>query len=198
MRTTSQNANHNKVAIILTQGFADWEYSFIAGLGKSYYGLDIQFFTPRIGELSSQGGLMVNVSKSINEITNFSPKAMVIIGGTIWGTDNAPDLNQLLRDYHASGGFIAGICGGTLALARSGLLNHVEHTSNNIDFLINNAASYSGNRYYQNTSKAVSDKQIITAAGTAPISFSMAVFESVGVDKDSVAQLGSMMAAEYQ
>lgn len=42
------------------------------------------------------------------------------------------------------------------------------------------------------------NKVAIIAAGTAPISFSMAVFESVGVDKDSVAQLGSMMAAEYQ
>ncbi len=143
--------------------------------------------------MSSQGGLIVHISKSFNELSDFSPKAIVIIGGTIWETDNAPDLNQLLRDYYSTGGVIAGICGGTLALARSGLLNHVEHTSNNIEFLISNAPSYSGSRYYQNTSKAVSDKQIITAAGTAPISFSMAVFESVGFDKDFVAQYGSMI-----
>ncbi len=46
-----------KVAIILTQEFADWEYALVAGTGGTFYGFDVQFFTPETGEIRSQGGL---------------------------------------------------------------------------------------------------------------------------------------------
>ena len=45
-----------KVAVLLTQGFADWEYALIGGTGGPFYGLDIQYFAPVAGEIRSQGG----------------------------------------------------------------------------------------------------------------------------------------------
>ncbi len=67
------------------------------GTGKVFYGLDIKFFTPSIGELISQGGL----TNSTNEIEHWSPKVMVVVGGMIWETSDAPDLNNLLTNYYA-------------------------------------------------------------------------------------------------
>ncbi len=186
-----------KVAIILTQGFADWEYALIAGLGGPFYGLDIQFFTPETGEIRSQGGLTCIVSKNVNAIPDWSPKVIAVIGGMIWESEDAPNINKLLQDHHASGGSVAGICGGTLALARAGLLNENAHTSNGLDFLSKNAKTYEGAKYFQQSTAAVSKNNIITAAGTAPVSFTGKIFESAGLDPDTVSQLKEMMAAEH-
>jgi len=57
-----------KVAILLTQGFADWKYALLAGTGGPFYGLDVQFFAPEAGEVHSQGGLVAIVSQSLDEI----------------------------------------------------------------------------------------------------------------------------------
>ena len=115
MRSTLQTSNNNKVAIVLTQGFADWEYGLIAGVGKSFYGLEVKFFSPDIGEVVSQGGLVTIVSQNIDQISTWSPMVVVVIGGTLWASENAPDIANLLKMQHLGGGIVAGICGGTLA-----------------------------------------------------------------------------------
>ena len=42
-----------RVSLILTPGFADWEYAFIAGTGSAFYGIDVRFFAPATGEFRS-------------------------------------------------------------------------------------------------------------------------------------------------
>jgi hypothetical protein len=43
----------SKIAILLTPGFADWEYALIAGTGGAFYGLDMQFFGAEAGMVHS-------------------------------------------------------------------------------------------------------------------------------------------------
>ena len=52
-----------KIAVVLTHGFADWEYALVAGTGGPFYGLNIQFFAPEAGEVRSQGALFFLHSK---------------------------------------------------------------------------------------------------------------------------------------
>ena len=59
-----------KIAVVLTQGFADWEYALIGGTGGSFYGLDVQYFSPEVGLLQSQGGLTATVSQNLDELSN--------------------------------------------------------------------------------------------------------------------------------
>lgn len=125
------------------------------------------------------------------------PDGIVIIGGTIWETDQAPDISELLRSQHEAGTIIAAICGGTLALARAGLLNDAPHTSNNADFLVRNAAGYSGSAHYRNSASAVASNRLITAPGTAPVSFTAALFEAVGLTKGAISEFKAMLAAEH-
>lgn len=40
-----------KIALILTPGFADWEYSLIAGTSV-YYGVEVRFYSPMPGILA--------------------------------------------------------------------------------------------------------------------------------------------------
>lgn len=186
-----------KLAVVLTQGFADWEYALIGGIGGPFYGLDIQYFTPQAGEVCSQGGLVAEVSQDLDLLTVWQPDAVIIVGGRIWETEDAPDINAVLNVQHARGAVTAGICGGTLALARAGLLDGVEHTSNDADFLARNAENYAGSERYVQSAAAVSSERVITAPGTAPVSFTAAIFEAVGVELEQVRQFRSMMAAEH-
>jgi putative intracellular protease/amidase len=187
-----------RVGLILTPGFADWEYAFIAGTGSPFYGIDVRFFAPSTGQFSSQGGLTVSVDSSLQQCLEWKPDVVVVIGGMIWEGAEAPDIRDFLQASHSGGATIAGICGGTLALARAGLLDKVLHTSNSADFLQQNAAGYEGGALYQNSPVAVVADRIITAPGPAPVSFTCAVFDSAGLPAEIVSQFRSMLAAEHR
>jgi putative intracellular protease/amidase len=187
----------DKVAIILTQGFADWEYGFIAGTGGPFYGLDIRFFAPASGEIISMGGLKAVVPEAVEAIRPWSPGVIAVIGGTVWETDDAPVLDDMLLGHHSRGGTVAGICGGTLALARAGLLDDVRHTSNDADYLHRHAPGYAGSELFSPEPKAVVDNRVITAPGTAPAGFAAAVFAAAGLDQSAVDSFRRMLGTEY-
>lgn len=186
-----------RVALVLSPGFADWEYAFIAGTGGPFYGIDVRFFATTPGSLSSQGGLAVTVDSSLQECLEWAPQVVVVIGGMAWERDDAPDLHDFLQACRSGGATLAGICGATLALARAGMLDRVAHTSNSADFLQENAAGYGGRALYRDSPAAVTADRIITAPGTAPVSFTCAVFESAGLSTELIAQFKSMLAAEH-
>ena len=185
-----------RVGLILTPGFADWEYAFIAGTASPFYGIDVRFFAPATGQFRSQGGLTVTVDNSLQQCLDWKPDVVVVIGGVVWESAEAPDIRDFLHASRSSGATVAGICGGTLALARAGLLDTVPHTSNSADFL-QNADSYKGSMLYRSSSIAVIADRIITAPGTAPVSFTCAVFAGAGLPSESISQFRAMLAAEH-
>lgn len=186
-----------KVAIVLTSGFADWEYALIAGVGGPFYGLEVAFFAPQAGKLRSQGGLTVEVARGVAELADWRPEVLVVVGGTLWETERAPDISALLNEQLQRGATVAGICGGTLALARTGLLNGRAHTSNDAEFLTRHVAGYIGQRRFVASAAAVADDRVITAPGSAPVSFTTAVFRAAGLDEETLRQFSAMLAAEH-
>nr|WP_269474751.1 DJ-1/PfpI family protein [Serratia ureilytica] len=193
--TQGDSSVAKKVAIVLTSGFADWEYALIAGVGGPFYGLDVAFFAPQAGTLRSQGGLTVDVAHGVAELADWRPEVLVVVGGTLWETERAPDIRALLNEQRQRGAILAGICGGTLA--RAGLLNNRAHTSNDAEFLTRNVAGYSGQRHYVASAVAVVDDRVITSPGSAPVSFTTAVFRAAGLDEETLRQFGAMLAAEH-
>jgi putative intracellular protease/amidase len=186
-----------RLAVILTQGFADWEYGVLCGLGRAYFGLDVRFVTPVPGDVISMGGLVARVSDGFELLDSWEPDAVVVIGGTLWEHPDAPDLSGLLEGAQARGAVLAGICGGTLALARAGVLNTLRHTSNDASFLGLHAAGYAGAALYVDQPKAVRDGKVVTAAGTAPVSFAAEIMTALDVPLETVQQLKSMLGAEH-
>ncbi|MBK4993425.1 ThiJ/PfpI [Pseudomonas sp. S37] len=186
-----------RVALLLTPGFADWEYALIAGTGAPFYGLELDFFAPSPGQFRSQGGLAVTVDHDLLQCLAWQPDVVAVIGGLLWEGEQAPDLGSFLQACHTRGATLAGICGGTLALARAGLLDTVAHTSNNPQYLQQHAANYAGQARYQSTPAAVVAERIITAPGPAPVSFTCAVLQAAGVAQEAVGQFRSMLAAEH-
>lgn len=187
-----------RIALLLTPGFADWEYALIAGTGAPFYGQEVGFFSPMSGQFQSQGGLTVTVEANLQQCAEWQPDVVVVVGGMIWESAQAPDVSAFLHASLERGATVAGICGGTLALARAGLLDAVPHTSNSVEFLQANAAAYKGSAQYQDSTAAVVADRIITAKGSSPVSFTSAVFHSAGLPDELVTQFRAMLAAEHQ
>ncbi len=182
------------VLILLTKAFADWETGLIAAQGRDWFGMDVRLASPDGGDVTSMGGL------TASHLSPFQPQGdevIVICGGMIWNTDAAPDLTAPLRAAQDRGQPIAAICGGTLALARAGLLDNLGHTSNSLAFLRDNAAGYAGAEHYCTSPRAVTDRGIITAPGTAPTSFAALVLGAAGASAADMQQLQAELAAEY-
>lgn len=185
------------IAIILTHGYADWECAFLNGVGSAYYGIKTVNVTPNRETVLSQGGLQTIPDNDLARVKPNEFDALVICGGTIWETDKAPDISQLALDFLDQRKHVAAICGGTLALAKAGILDDKRHTSNALDFLTENSKTYAGKSHYVNEVAAIVDQNVITAPGNAPAHFSAAVFRAVGIDKIAVSEFLGMLSAEH-
>ena len=84
-------------------------------------------------------------------------------------------LNTLIKAQLSSGRALAAICASTTYLGRLGILDQVKHTSNDLDYLGRYAPQYQGEAHYLDV-LAVTDKNIVTANGIAPIEFAREVF----------------------
>ena len=69
---------------------------------------------------------------------------------------------MLLHRANEAGKVIGAICDGTVAAARTGLLDNVAHTSNGAGYL--DETGYKGKSHYRDVPHAVADKRIVTAA----------------------------------
>lgn len=181
---------------ILTPGFADWETALLNAGARDYYRLETRFATPGGDMVTSAGGMRVTPHLAVEEIDVGQLDALLVNGGSIWSGPDAPDIGQKLREAYAAGKTVAGICDGVLALARAGLLDDVQHTANGPESLPE--TGYAGGAHYTGSARAVLDGRIVTAPGTAPVSFMGAVMESLGLRTGDLDFYLGLYAAEHQ
>jgi putative intracellular protease/amidase len=181
---------------ILTPGFADWETALLNAGARDYYRLETRFATPGGEPVTSAGGLKVMPHMAVEEIDVETVDAVIVNGGNAWSSQDAPDLSELLRRAHAAGKIVGGICDGVSALARAGLLDTVRHTANGPESLPD--TGYAGEAHFVGSSRAVFDGRIVTAPGTAPVSFMGAVLEALGLRTGDLDFYLGLYAAEHQ
>lgn len=182
------------IVLVLTDGFSDWEIAPLAGLGRAFYGADIRVTSTEGGPLQSAGGL------SLAPTERFTPQpssVVVVCGGPKVESEADAALEDALRIAFAKGCAIAGICGGTAALARAGLLDAVAHTSNGVGYLEQHAPAYRGAAHYVDQPAAVRDGRVITAAAPAPASFASEVLQAAGLPKDAADEMRGMLGREH-
>jgi putative intracellular protease/amidase len=185
-----------RLAIVLTEGFADWECAPLMGTSKGHLGIDCVVASPSGVDVTSMGGLRVKPSMAVEDLNPADLDGVVVCGGMIWETSAAPDLNSVLRSFTDAERLVAGICAGTLPMASAGLLNDVAHTSNARSFL-ETVPVYSGQDLYRDVACAVADTTVVTAPGTAPMTFMAEILRALGhggVDLDAYL---SALAAEH-
>lgn len=97
----------------------------------------------------------------------------ILPGGIAWDEGKNGEAVEVASTFLNSGIPVAAICGATAGLARGGLLDHRRHTSNSPEYLA--ATQYRGMALYENA-PAVTDDNLITASGIAPVDFAQHIF----------------------
>ena len=184
------------IVTILTPGYADWETALLNAVARSFYGIETRFATPGGKPVTSAGGLKVTPDLAVEDIDVAAIDALVVNGGVTWSLPDAPDIGKVLMAARDAGKTVAGICDGTLALAKAGLLDGVSHTSNSAENLP--PTGYRGVSHYQDQPSAVVAGKIVTAPGTAPVSFMAGVMETLGLRDGNLDYYLGMHAAEHK
>ena len=97
---------------------------------------------------------------------------------------------------HAGGKPVAAICGAVRALAETGLLDAIPHTGNSAEELAG-ISGYGGHARYVTQPAALASNGIITAPGTAPVSFMRAVCEALGFGGPQLDYYVGLLGAEH-
>jgi len=186
-----------RLAIVLTDGFADWEVGQLTASARTHFGFDVVIATPEAEEVRSMGGMRVAADSAAENLHASAFDGLVLCGGTIWEPEKAPDLRTVIYDFLAHGKLVAGICGATLALARAGALNASDHTSNAADFIAA-APGYTGHSRYRDSPQAIRAGKLVTAPGSAPMTFTAEIYRALGHAGDELDQYVLMFGAEHQ
>ncbi|BAX81338.1 DJ-1/PfpI family protein [Labilibaculum antarcticum] len=172
-----------KIFIFLFDGFSDWEISFLTPELNKSEKFDLVFFSKNGGVVSSMGGLQINTVNSLSELIIDDLDLLILPGGTAWEKGENEEISQFTKDIFEIGKPIAAICAATAYLGQLGLLDDVKHTSNDLNYLKGVAPKYNGEKNYL-SSLAVTDQNMITANGIAPIEFAKEIFKKMELYND--------------
>ena len=130
--------------------------------------------------VTTMGGLHLTPEVLVRDIRPVAGDVLVLPGANTWlDPAQAPALAMAGRLLD-QGIVVAAICGATIGLANAGLLDKRPHTSNDPAALKMFCPNYRGEQYYVNE-PAVTDANLITASGLAPVEFAYHVFRLLDV-----------------
>jgi putative intracellular protease/amidase len=172
------------VHLFVFDSLSDWEPGYaVAGINSPQLQLSpgryrIRTVALRRGSISTMEGIRIEPDLTLDSISPENSAMLILPGGTTW------DIGQNMEAVEVAGAFlnsyvpVAAICGATAGLARGGLLDHRRHTSNAGEYLA--ATQYRGMALYEEA-PAVTDDNVITASGIAPVDFAQHIFRCLGL-----------------
>ena len=179
-----------KVYMYVLDTMSDWEVGYLtAELNTGRYfkkGLKpLKVITVGVDKnpIITMGGLKVLPEITIDELNIESNDLLILPGGNTWKSIGHDKILEKSKEALEQRSIVAAICGATLGLAKTGLLDFRNHTSNDLEFLKMVILSYSGEKYYKMES-AVNDENLITASGIAPLEFTVQVLKVLDVFKE--------------
>ncbi len=164
------------ILFVILDQYADWEAAYLSSaiymLGAGNYAVKTVALTK--DKVSSIGGFNAMPDYDIHSVPD-DYEALILIGGMSWRNENARPLKDLVDKCLADGKVLGAICDASAFLGTLGVLNNVDHTSNDLNDLKQWAGcAYTGEAKYL-LKQAVCDKNIVTANGTAALEFAREV-----------------------
>ena len=159
-----------EILFVLLKDFADWEGAYIApnlnagvepGSQSKYI---VKTVSVTKEPVISIGGFKVLPDYGIHDIPA-DYAGIVLIGGMSWFTPEAEAIVPLVKEAIEKKRLVAGICNASVFLGRHGFLNHVNHTSNGLDYL-----------------KAYAGENIVTANGFSALEFCREILYALEAD----------------
>ena len=170
------------ILFVILQQYADWEAAYISSaitmLGQNQYYVKTVSLSKEC--IQSIGGVHVLPDYDIQSVPN-DYHALILIGGMTWRNESTQQVKTLVEDCYKKGKILGGICDVSAFLGTVGVLNEVNHTSNDLNDLKKWAgAVYTGETKYI-AKQAVRDKNIITANGTATMEFAREILLALNI-----------------
>jgi putative intracellular protease/amidase len=186
------------IAFLVIDQFADWEPAYLSSAVRTYFDGTTSFHTPGGEPVTSMGGMSLSPDGAVEDLDPARYDALVVVGSGVWIGDEAPDVSGVLQAADKAGKVVGAICAGTLAAGRAGLLEGRPHTSNETGFLDENAKGYAAAAAYVDTPRAVRDGNLVTSAGSSPVTFTTAVLTALHPQAaENLKQFEAMCAAEF-
>ena len=172
------------VHVFVFDGLSDWEAGYaVAGINGPQFQKQpgryrIRTVAPHEGFVVTMGGIRIQPDLKLDALRPADSAMLILPGGVAWDEDKHSEAVELARAFLDAGVPVAAICGATAALARGGLLDDRRHTSNAPEYLA--ATRYRGAALYEDA-PAVTDRNVVTASGTAPLDFALHIFRLLDI-----------------
>ncbi|SFL15478.1 Putative intracellular protease/amidase [Paenibacillus sp. 1_12] len=178
---------NNTVYLYVFDTMADWEIGYLTAelnSGRYYKKGQAPSKIITVGlektPVTTMGGLKILPDIKLDECSIESTDILILPGGDTWTETIHQPILKFAERCLQEGVWVAAICGATIGLAQTGLLDSCWHTSNDREYLKMICPTYTGEKYYK-MEFAVTDGKLITASGTAPLEFSVHVLNALGV-----------------
>lgn len=178
---------NNTVYLYVFDTMADWEIGYLTAELNSgrYYRKGLapsKIVTVGMDKtpITTMGGLTILPDIELDECSIQKSDLLILPGGNTWTETIHHPLLKIVERCLKEGIWVAAICGATMGLAQAGLLDSRGHTSNDLQYLKMVCPAYTGENYYKMES-AVTDGNLITASGIAPLEFSVQILTALDV-----------------
>jgi len=178
-----------KVYLYILNTLADWEIGYLTAelnsgrfLDKTRLPVEIIKIGNTTEPIKTMGGITITPDENIDNIKFEEDDLLILPGADTWTEEENKKIIDIVSSIIDEKVIIAAVCGATIALANKGILNNRKHTSNDLEFLKMFCPEYTGENFYINQ-PAVTDDNLITASGIAPLEFSYEVLKRTNLMK---------------
>ncbi|HAH62024.1 MAG TPA: glutamine amidotransferase [Treponema sp.] len=175
------------VFLYVTDTLADWEIAFLTAelYSKRFFAdkrTDCKIVKTGMTDepVTTMGGMKIIPDCTVDDIVLKDGDMLVLPGADTWLSPVHDRILEIADKRIQAELPVAAICGATAGLARTGALNRRKHTSNDVSFLKQAVPSYTGEPLYVQDS-AVSDRNLVTASGQAPLLFAYEILKLLHV-----------------
>jgi len=165
--------------LFVFDSLSDWEAGYAtAGINNPQYQkapgrYQVRTIALKNESVVTMGGVRIQPDVTLAGISPADSAMLILPGGIAWDEKKNEEAVELARSFLDAGVPVAAICGATAGLARGGLLDNHLHTSNAREYLAE--TGYRGAALYDDA-PAVTDGNLITASGIAPVDFAFHIF----------------------
>ena len=173
--------------VYILDTLADWEPGHVLAelrSGRFLKDPSLRYDTILCGRtldaITTMGGLRLTPDVLMADIQPGEGDLLILPGADTWLDPAQEPVIAKVREVLAGDAVVAAICGATFGLANTGLLDDRPHTSNDLAALKMFCPGYHGEQFYVNE-PAVTDNNLVTASGLAPVEFAYQVFRRLDV-----------------
>ncbi len=176
-----------KIYVYVLDTLADWEIGYITSelssgrfFRKDAPGVSLKTVSISEEPVRTMGGLTIVPDCLTEDIVINEKSVLILPGANTWSDPKHSTIIKKTCELISAGGTVCAICGATVALANTGLLDNRPHTSNGAGFLDMFSPCYKGQEFYEDK-PSVADNNLITAACTGSLLWTKQILQRLDV-----------------